>query len=44
MKMQVGHAEDMDTQGTYGHEVEGDLAAAASFVDAAFGKILKKKK
>lgn len=44
LKLQVGHSEDMDTQGTYGHEMEGDLASAATYVEAALGDILKPKK
>lgn len=41
-KLVVGHSEDMDTEGTYGHEMAGDLARAAEYSDAAFKKILGK--
>ena len=36
----VGHSRDMDTEGTYGHAMQGDLATAAEYSDAAFRKIL----
>lgn len=39
-KLVVGHSEDMDTEGVYGHEMEGDRQAAAEYSDAAFRKIL----
>ena len=29
LKMVVGHSEDMDTTGTYGHKIEGDEERAA---------------
>ena len=41
-KMVVGHSADMDTEGVYGHEMEGDRKAAAAYSDAAFRKILGK--
>ena len=41
-KMVIGHSADMDTEGTYGHEMAGDLARAAEYSDAAFKKILAK--
>lgn len=42
-RLVVGHSEDMDTEGTYGHEMAGDLDRAAEYSDAAFRKILEKK-
>lgn len=42
-KMVIGHSEDMDTEGTYGHELAGDLEKAAAYSNAAFKKILSKK-
>lgn len=42
-RLLVGHSEDMDTEGTYGHEMAGDLARAAEYSDAAFREILAKK-
>ena len=43
-KTTVGHSRDMDTEGTYGHIMEGDLEEAAEFVEQAFDEILKPKK
>lgn len=43
IKMIVGHSKDMDTFGTYGHEVDGDLEKAARLIDATFEKILDKR-
>jgi len=42
-KMVVGHSRDMDTEGTYGHEMVGDMQKAANYTEAAFTEILKKK-
>lgn len=42
-KKVVGHSKDMDTDGTYGHLMDGDLEAAAQFSEAAFDAILKKQ-
>lgn len=42
-KMVVGHSQDMDTEGTYGHQMAGDMAKAAAFTDAAFADIIGKK-
>lgn len=28
-KMVIGHSKDMDTEGTYGHEMQGDMERAA---------------
>lgn len=44
LKLQVGHSEAMDTQGTYGHELSGDADKAASYADAALRKILSNDK
>lgn len=41
LKGVVGHSEDMDTDGTYGHEVNGELIRAAKIVDKAFARVLK---
>lgn len=41
-KMVVGHSKDMDTEGTYGHEMAGDMDKAAAYSDAAFKRILAK--
>ena len=40
-KLVIGHSKDMDTEGTYGHEMQGDLERAAEYIDAAFDKLLK---
>lgn len=42
-KLVIGHSEDMDTEGTYGHELAGDLDRAAEYSDTAFKKILAEK-
>lgn len=39
-KLVAGHAKDMDTEGTYGHEMEGDMEEAAIYIGEAFKKIL----
>lgn len=39
-KLVAGHAKDMDTEGTYGHEMEGDMEEAAVYIGEAFKKIL----
>lgn len=36
----LGHSENMDTHGIYGHEKTGDIELAAEYVDSAFKKIL----
>ena len=41
-KLVVGHSRDMDTEGTYGHEMAGDLEKAAEYIDAAFRQLLAK--
>jgi integrase len=40
-KMVIGHSKSMDTEGTYGHEKQGDMDKAAVYIDAAFMKFLK---
>jgi integrase len=39
-KLVVGHSKDMDTDGQYGHEMEGDMDEAAEYVGEAFKQIL----
>lgn len=39
-KLILGHSEDMDTDGVYGHEMEGDMDRAAQMMDDALAKIL----
>lgn len=39
-KLVVGHSKDMDTDGQYGHEMEGDMDEAAEYTGEAFKKIL----
>ena len=43
-KMVIGHSKDMDTDGVYGHEMEGDLEKAAAYTAGAFDEILGKKR
>lgn len=40
LKSLVGHSAAMDTLGTYGHELDGDMQRAAGEVEALFSKIL----
>lgn len=39
-KMAVGHSRDMDTEGTYGHQMAGDLERAAAYSEAAFAAVI----
>ncbi|MGI5971828.1 MAG: tyrosine-type recombinase/integrase, partial [Oscillospiraceae bacterium] len=39
-KMVMGHSENMDTEGVYGHQKKGDMELAAQYIDAAFKKII----
>ena len=39
-KMVVGHSKDMDTEGTYGYLMDGDMKKAAEYTAAAFDEIL----
>ena len=41
IKRAVGHAPDMDTFGTYGHDVDGDLEEIADAVDCAFSRLMQ---
>lgn len=43
-KITVGHSANMDTEGIYAHEIEGDRELAATFVTSAFDRILDKPK
>lgn len=36
LKSLLGHSEILDTDGTYGHEINGDLRRAAKLVDVVF--------
>lgn len=40
----VGHSRNMDTFGTYGHEIEGELQKTASEIDALFTAIISSKR
>lgn len=40
IKRAVGHAEDMDTFGTYGQDVAGELQEIADSVDKVYGQLL----
>lgn len=42
-KMVVGHSKDMDTEGTYGHQMAGDMEKAANYTELAFSAIICKK-
>lgn len=42
-KLVIGHSDDMDTEGVYGHLMTGDLEEAAAFIQGAFDEILEKK-
>jgi hypothetical protein len=41
VKRLVGHSTNMDTFGTYGHDVDGELHEAAKRLDELFRDILK---
>lgn len=43
-KMVIGHSQDMDTEGTYGHAMAGDMELAAAYTEQAFAAILGGKK
>ena len=43
-KMVIGHSQDMDTEGTYSHAMEGDMTKAANYTGAALDAIIKAKK
>jgi len=40
-KMIVGHSKDIDTDGVYGHEMDGDQQRAAAMIDEAFKRLLQ---
>lgn len=40
LKLIVGHSASMDTTGVYGHEVEGELSAAADTIQEVFSKYI----
>ena len=42
LKSMIGHSEDMDTSGIYGHSVTGDMTRAAGIVDSVFARFLGK--
>lgn len=42
-KLAVGHSKDMDTEGTYGHQMAGDLEKAAKYAETAFAAIISKQ-
>lgn len=41
LKLVVGHGTTMDTTGTYGHEVDGELKRAGKLIEGVFDGILK---
>lgn len=41
LKSVVGHSESMDTFGTYGHQIDGEMQIAAGYLDSVFQDILK---
>ena len=43
-KMVIGHSQDMDTEGTYSHAMEGDMKKVANYTGAALDAIIKAKK
>ncbi|MEA5041590.1 MAG: tyrosine-type recombinase/integrase [Oscillibacter ruminantium] len=42
-KKVIGHSPNMDTEGTYGHAIAGDMERAAQYSDNAFRRILGEK-
>lgn len=42
VKAVVGHSRNMDTFGTYGHELEGEAAETARALDGVFARLLQK--
>ena len=40
LKQQVGHSDDMDTLGVYGHRMDGDLAVTAATIDQVFDALI----
>lgn len=43
LKTQVGHSDDMDTFGQYGHEIDGEKIRAASLISEQLGRFISKK-
>ncbi len=41
LKPLIGHSEDMDTYGTYSHEIDGDMELTAKLVQDVFSDLLK---
>ena len=41
-KLLIRHSGNMDTEGVYGHEVDGDLERAAQYVDDAFQRLIER--
>lgn len=41
LKQAVGHSESMDTFGTYGHEMDGDMQQTADLIQAAFDSVMR---
>ena len=39
-KLILGHSKNMDSDGTYGHEIEGDLDRAAEMMDEPLNRII----
>ena len=42
LKSTIGHSKSMDTFGTYGHDVDGELKRTADILDSVFDKVLNK--
>lgn len=42
-KIIIGHSKNMDTEGIYSHEFEGDRELAAAYITQSFDKVLKGK-
>ena len=43
IKPLIGHSRNMDTFGTYGHEINGELQQTAQEIDHLFAEILRVK-
>ena len=41
LKQTVGHSESMDTFGTYGHELDGDMQLTADLIQTAFDSLMR---
>lgn len=42
LKQMVGHSQDMDTYGTYGQELDGDIEMTGRIVDSVFDRLIAK--